>query len=87
MSTWLGAVLQLASSSGGQSAGDLEAGVGCAKPAGRGRPAVPLDRGVVDDDRALDQWIRTHLGTARHTCGTAPVGPQGAVDAHGRCTE
>lgn len=157
-STWLGGVLHLASSSGGQSAGDLEvlqsllpltaltggtvsAGWAAsaflvsvltprrsgglrtvsadpevpphidygylATPDDRGRlreavraalrvldtaafgevcagPAEPFDRGVIDDDRALDQWVRTHLGTAQHTCGTVPMGPRGAVDAHGR---
>ncbi|MFF0224122.1 mycofactocin system GMC family oxidoreductase MftG [Streptomyces sp. NPDC004629] len=40
--------------------------------------------GVLDDDRTLDAWIRARLGTAQHTCGTVPMGPSGAVDAHGR---
>ncbi|WP_436791609.1 mycofactocin dehydrogenase MftG [Yinghuangia sp. YIM S10712] len=39
---------------------------------------------VLDDDRALDAWIRVRLGTSQHTCGTVPMGPSGAVDAHGR---
>ncbi|BCY09749.1 GMC family oxidoreductase [Actinoplanes sp. L3-i22] len=34
------------------------------------------------DDRALDEWIRAHLGTAQHTCGTAPMGP--VADQYGR---
>ncbi|WP_327658208.1 mycofactocin dehydrogenase MftG [Streptomyces sp. NBC_00483] len=34
------------------------------------------------EDRALDAWIRDHLGTAQHTCGTVPMGP--AVDQYGR---
>lgn len=49
--------------------------------------ALPLsDPGadVVADDRALDRWILERLGTAQHTCGTVPMGPSGAVDAHGR---
>ncbi|MER6982681.1 mycofactocin dehydrogenase MftG [Streptomyces carpinensis] len=50
-----------------------------------------LDPGpeVLNDDRALDRWIRDHLGTAQHTCGTVPMGPlddpgRGAVDQFGR---
>jgi choline dehydrogenase len=50
-----------------------------------------LDPGpaVLDDDPALDRWIREHLGTAQHTCGTVPMGPaddpgRGAVDQFGR---
>ncbi|MEU3781132.1 mycofactocin system GMC family oxidoreductase MftG [Streptomyces sp900129855] len=46
--------------------------------------AAPSGRRVLDDGRALDQWVRAHLGTAQHTCGTVPMGPSGAVDAHGR---
>ncbi|MFJ9176086.1 mycofactocin system GMC family oxidoreductase MftG [Streptomyces sp. NPDC102360] len=38
--------------------------------------------GALADDRALDGWIRDHLGTAQHTCGTVPMGP--AVDQYGR---
>ncbi|MEV1329312.1 mycofactocin system GMC family oxidoreductase MftG [Micromonospora costi] len=29
---------------------------------------------VLRNDRALDAWIRAHLGTSQHTCGTAPMG-------------
>ncbi|GGJ60047.1 oxygen-dependent choline dehydrogenase [Streptomyces brasiliensis] len=50
-----------------------------------------LDPGheVLDSDRALDDWIHEHLGTAQHTCGTVPMGPaddpeHGAVDQFGR---
>ncbi|MEB8341457.1 mycofactocin dehydrogenase MftG [Streptomyces endophyticus] len=44
---------------------------------------------VLHDGRALDAWIRDHLGTAQHTCGTAPMGPadapeHAAVDQYGR---
>lgn len=46
-------------------------------------PADPSPN-VVEDDQALDAWIRDRLGTAQHTCGTVPMGPSGAVDAHGR---
>jgi len=45
---------------------------------------VDLGQDLLDDDRALDRWIHAHLGTAQHTCGTVPMGPSGAVDAHGR---
>ncbi|MFZ3598183.1 GMC family oxidoreductase [Streptomyces sp. BH104] len=37
---------------------------------------------VLGDDRTLDTWIRDHLGTAQHTCGTVPMGL--AVDQYGR---
>ncbi|TNY35512.1 mycofactocin system GMC family oxidoreductase MftG [Thermomonospora catenispora] len=37
---------------------------------------------TLDDDRLLDRWIRTRLGTSQHTCGTVPMGD--AVDARGR---
>ncbi|WP_239164733.1 GMC family oxidoreductase [Actinoplanes palleronii] len=41
------------------------------------------------DDQHLDNWIRSHLGTAQHTCGTAPMGPPdgpapGVADQYGR---
>lgn len=39
---------------------------------------------ALEDDRSLDRWIRTRLGTSQHTCGTVPMGPSAAVDAHGR---
>lgn len=44
---------------------------------------------VLDDDRALDRWIREHLSTSQHTCGTVPMGPAddlrcAAVDQFGR---
>ncbi|WP_329348173.1 mycofactocin system GMC family oxidoreductase MftG [Streptomyces sp. NBC_01261] len=43
---------------------------------------------VLADDRMLDRWVETHLGTSHHTCGTVPMGPaddQGAaVDHYGR---
>lgn len=34
------------------------------------------------DDAALDVWMRAHLGTAIHLCGSAPMGS--VVDSHGR---
>ncbi|HEY8481805.1 MAG TPA: mycofactocin system GMC family oxidoreductase MftG [Spirillospora sp.] len=40
------------------------------------------DAATLDDDRALDRWIRARLGTSQHTCGTVPMGS--AVDARGR---
>ncbi|MEF9901692.1 mycofactocin dehydrogenase MftG [Streptomyces sp. P9-A2] len=53
------------------------------------RGLVDPGREVLDDDRSLDQWIRGHLGTAQHTCGTVPMGPaddpgHAAVDQFGR---
>ncbi|MGT2425066.1 mycofactocin dehydrogenase MftG [Amnibacterium kyonggiense] len=48
---------------------------------------VDLDRSTVDDDAALDGWVRAHLGTALHTCGSVPFrlpdGGAGPVDAAG----
>ncbi|MFD9391699.1 mycofactocin system GMC family oxidoreductase MftG [Streptomyces sp. NPDC060000] len=45
------------------------------------------DRRTLEDDRLLDGWIRSRLGTAQHTCGTVPMGalgdPSAAVDAYG----
>ena len=41
-----------------------------------------LDDATLADDDALDGWMRTHLGTAIHMCGTAPLGD--VVDGHGR---
>ncbi|MDR5700471.1 GMC family oxidoreductase N-terminal domain-containing protein [Agromyces aerolatus] len=47
-----------------------------------------LDDATLDDDAALDAWMLTHLGTAIHLCGSAPMGPAsdpGAVaDGFGR---
>ncbi|MFB7199569.1 mycofactocin system GMC family oxidoreductase MftG [Streptomyces sp. NPDC056240] len=42
---------------------------------------------VLDNDRALDEWISRNIGTSHHTCGTAPMGPDhadAAVDQYGR---
>jgi choline dehydrogenase len=41
-----------------------------------------LDDAALDDDTRLDAWLRAHLGTALHTCGTAPMGD--VVDGAGR---
>jgi choline dehydrogenase len=45
---------------------------------------------VITDDHALDGWIREHLGTALHTCGTVPFrladGSAGPVDQFGSVT-
>ena len=40
-----------------------------------------LDDATLDDDDALDAWMRTHLGTAIHLCGSAPMGPAANPDA------
>ncbi|MBO1902796.1 mycofactocin system GMC family oxidoreductase MftG [Leucobacter weissii] len=44
-----------------------------------------LDDPTLLDDRSLEQWIRDHLGTAIHMCGTAPMGEvvDGAGAVHG----
>ncbi|MFJ3212657.1 mycofactocin dehydrogenase MftG [Streptomyces flaveolus] len=59
-------------------------------------PFAAISRGLLDPgpevlkhDRALDCWIRDHLGTSQHTCGTVPMGPpddpeRSAVDQFGR---
>ncbi|WP_371658530.1 mycofactocin system GMC family oxidoreductase MftG [Streptomyces sp. NBC_00280] len=46
--------------------------------------AGPVEPGpeILDDDRSLDAWIHSHLGTSHHTCATVPMGP--AVDPYGR---
>ena len=41
-----------------------------------------LEPSVLDDDAALDRWMRSHLGTAIHMCGSVPMGP--VVDGAGR---
>lgn len=41
-----------------------------------------IDRATLRDDTALNAWMRAHLGTAIHMCGTAPMGP--VVDGDGR---
>ncbi|TDN92563.1 GMC oxidoreductase [Microbacterium sp. BK668] len=47
-----------------------------------------LDDATLRDDGRLDAWIAAHLGSAAHTCGTAPMGPSGdpgaVVDGAGR---
>jgi choline dehydrogenase len=49
---------------------------------------VDLDDAVLVDDRRLDEWIADRLGSAAHTCGTAPMGsdadPLAVVDGAGR---
>lgn len=47
-----------------------------------GARATALDPATAADDAALDTWVRTHLGTAVHMCGTAPLGS--VVDGAGR---
>jgi choline dehydrogenase-like flavoprotein len=43
---------------------------------------VDIDDATLGDDERLDAWIMAHLGTALHTCGTAPMGS--VVDGAGR---
>lgn len=47
-----------------------------------GGRATEIGASDLDDDTALDAWMRAHLGTAIHMCGTAPIGP--VVDGVGR---
>ncbi len=74
----------------------------CGPPCGRGaaccgrrrwptsspRPTSPSWVDERDADAAADAWIRAHLGTALHSCGTARMGaehdPDAVADAHGR---
>ncbi|WP_326818537.1 mycofactocin system GMC family oxidoreductase MftG [Streptomyces sp. NBC_01762] len=48
---------------------------------GRGPGLLAPGPRVLDDDSALDAWIGDHLGTAQHTCGTVPMGPEDDPDA------
>ncbi|MBU4466154.1 MAG: GMC family oxidoreductase N-terminal domain-containing protein [Actinobacteria bacterium] len=49
---------------------------------------VDLTDDTLGDDLLLDAWILEHLGSASHTCGTAPMGPEtdpaAVVDGAGR---
>ncbi|MBR7833128.1 mycofactocin system GMC family oxidoreductase MftG [Actinospica durhamensis] len=47
----------------------------------RGPGLIEPGRAILEDDDALDAWIHGHLGTAQHTCGTVPMGPEGDPDA------
>lgn len=40
-----------------------------------------LDDATITDDELLDAWMRAHLGTAIHMCGSAAIGP--VVDGAG----
>ncbi|MGK0715220.1 mycofactocin dehydrogenase MftG [Leucobacter sp. W1153] len=46
------------------------------------RRFASLDAVCLADDELLDAWIRSHLGTAIHLSGSAPMGP--VVDGAGR---
>lgn len=47
-----------------------------------------LDKNTVSDDASLDRWMRQHVGTAVHMCGSARFGaandPFAVVDQYGR---
>ena len=40
-----------------------------------------LSAATLADDRALDSWMRAHLGTAIHACGSCAMGPADDKDA------
>jgi choline dehydrogenase len=40
-----------------------------------------LDARTLGDDDRLDAWMRSHLGTAIHACGSCAMGPAGDPDA------
>lgn len=40
-----------------------------------------LDQRTLDDDERLNVWLRSHLGTAIHACGSCAMGPEGDPDA------
>jgi choline dehydrogenase-like flavoprotein len=52
------------------------------------RGSAGPDPRELDDDHALDQWIRARLGTSVHACASAPMGPPddryAVVDQYGR---
>lgn len=61
----------------------------------RSRPFKPLFRelteltpAILGDDREMDLWMRSHLATAFHACGTCRMGPDddpgAVVDQYGR---
>ena len=58
-----------------------------ARIAGDAVGLADLDAATIQDDAALDGWVRAHLGTALHTCATVPFrmpdGSPGPVDANG----
>ena len=47
-----------------------------------------ISQHTLDDDQALNKWMRSHLATAIHACGTCKMGPSPAhgdvVDQYGR---
>ena len=49
---------------------------------------VDLDTATLADDQLLDAWVEARLGSAAHTCGTAPMGldtdPLAVADGAGR---
>jgi choline dehydrogenase-like flavoprotein len=62
--------------------------LGSAEDRGALRDAVRATAALLDvapmaleSDDTLDRWIRENLGTAQHTCGTVPMGPEGGADA------
>ncbi|MCE0537130.1 mycofactocin system GMC family oxidoreductase MftG [Kineosporia rhizophila] len=40
-----------------------------------------MDPSILADDTLLNSWIRAHLGTAIHACGSCAMGPQSDPDA------
>lgn len=52
------------------------------------RGLTELDEATLADDDRLDAWLRSHLGTAIHACGSCSMGPDpldgAVVDQYGR---
>ena len=52
------------------------------------RRFAEISQKTLDDDQALNRWMRSHLATAIHVCGTCKMGPSPAdgdvVDQYGR---
>jgi len=43
-----------------------------------------INQQTLDDDQALNEWMRSHLATAIHACGTCKMGPSSRRRSRGR---